>query len=196
MYIYNFDFFNVYQICPLSYRPDLTLRDSNGRTALWLALTHIPKDVNLHESTFAAKLLRHGCSPDYIDPLSGNSLLHAAAASALETAGLFLVSHHAQLNIMNNHGETPLHIAARNGLRDLVATLLSMGADPNVASYPSLSGLDDVQLGLDVNGSKDSSNVKPDSVINPPECGLRTPLHYAVLSKRVNIVDCILKHKG
>lgn len=131
-----------------------------------------------------------------MDPLSGNSLLHAAAASGLETAGLFLVSHHAQLNIINNCGETPLHIAARNGLRDLVATLLSMGADPNVASYPSLSGLDDVQLGLDVNGSKDNSNTKQESIVAPPECGLRAPLHYAVLSKRINVVDCILKHKG
>ena len=55
----------------------------------------------------------------------GDSLLHMAAASGLEEAGLFLASHGAQPNHANKHGEMPLHVASRTGLARLVLELLN-----------------------------------------------------------------------
>ena len=56
---------------------------------------------------------------------SGDSLLHMAAACGREEAGLFLASHGAQPNHTNKNGEMPLHVAAREGLANLVSELLN-----------------------------------------------------------------------
>lgn len=40
-------------------------------------------------------------------------------------AGLFLASHGAQPDQFNNEGETPLHVASRNGMVALVKELLN-----------------------------------------------------------------------
>lgn len=48
-----------------------------------------------------------------------------AAASGRQEAGLFLVSHGAQPNHTNKHGEMPLHVTARQGLARLVSELLN-----------------------------------------------------------------------
>lgn len=57
--------------------------------------------------------------------LLGNNLLHVAALNGNEKAGLFLASHGAQPDKFNNEGETPLHVAARNGMVALVKELLN-----------------------------------------------------------------------
>lgn len=54
----------------------------------------------------------------------GDSLLHKAANAKLEDAGLFLVEYGAQVNHTNKKGESPLHLAAQNGLATLVDKLL------------------------------------------------------------------------
>jgi len=56
---------------------------------------------------------------------TGNTLLHVAASSRHEKAGLFLASHGAQPDQFNNEGETPLHVASRNGMVALVKELLN-----------------------------------------------------------------------
>lgn len=55
---------------------------------------------------------------------AGDSLLHMSAASKNESAGLFLIDRGAQVNHTNNNGESPLHIASKNGLVQLVDKLL------------------------------------------------------------------------
>lgn len=55
---------------------------------------------------------------------SGDSLLHQAASSNNQPAGLFLIEHGALVNHINKAGESPLHGAAKNGLVELVDRLL------------------------------------------------------------------------
>ena len=66
--------------------------------------------------------LNKDCSLSFMR--SGNSLLHMAALSKNESAGLFLIEHGAQVNHINKKGESPLHVSAQNGLVELVDRLL------------------------------------------------------------------------
>ncbi|XP_048582377.1 rabankyrin-5 isoform X2 [Nematostella vectensis] len=110
---------------------NLELRDNQGRVPLWLALSCDSFD-SMDEESLAAKLVKHGASADAVNTVTGDSLLHLAAASGQEEAGLFLAGHGAQPDHVNKAGETPLHVAARRGLVRLVAELLNNGANPNV----------------------------------------------------------------
>lgn len=113
MYIYS---------CSLN----LELRTHDHETALWLALMQLDadylssEDITDYEHTFANRLIKRGANPDAIDSRTGNSLLHKAALQSSEAAAVFLVHHGAVPNGKNNEGEAPIHIAARNGLDQLV----------------------------------------------------------------------------
>ncbi len=122
----------------LTLRLNLDLRNNSGASALWLALQQLDssclddEDPTEHAHTFAARLIERGSSTDAIDTRTGNSLLHRAAMGKNEAAAIFLVHHGAVSNHKNTLGETPIHIAAQNGLHKLVKVLLQNGADPNI----------------------------------------------------------------
>ena len=62
-------------------RPNLELRDNEGRVALWLALLRDSHAFNpLDEDSLAAKLVKHGASPDAVNTITGTSgKLHGQA---------------------------------------------------------------------------------------------------------------------
>ena len=131
-------------ICPASFisfslhRLNLELRNNDGASALWLALQQLDSsylsssDVSEYDHTFAARLIKRGANPDAVETRTGNSLLHRAALEHNEGAAVFLVHHGAIANHKNKQGETPIHVAAMNGLHQLVKVLLENGADPNL----------------------------------------------------------------
>lgn len=122
----------------LSLRLNLDLRNNHGASALWLALQQLEEsyltsdDISEFELSFSARLIKRGSNSDAVETRTGNSLLHRAALEGLEAAAIFLVHHGAITNHKNIQGETPIHIAAKNGLHRLVEVLLQNGADPNL----------------------------------------------------------------
>lgn len=66
----------------------------------------------------------------------GESALHVAAA--LQTNGIecaqMLLKSGAQPNAQQTDGQTPLHIAARNGNADMIRLMLKEGANPQIKS--------------------------------------------------------------
>ena len=72
-------------------------------------------------------------------PLTGDTLLHLAAASANEKAILFLIRYNASKTVTNAHGETP-HMVVGRGV-DLVA-----GAKAAGSQNTSQSGIEDTAL--------------------------------------------------
>lgn len=117
---------------------NLDLRNNAGASALWLALLQLEAsyldstDTSEFELSFSARLIKRGSNADAVETRTGNSLLHRAALEEREAAAIFLVHHGAITNHKNIQGETPIHIAARNGLHRLVEVLLQNGADPNL----------------------------------------------------------------
>ena len=152
---------------------NLDLRNNDGASALWLALqqlnsTHITSlDISESDHTFAARLIDRGSSTDAVDTLTGNSLLHRAAFECNEAATIFLVHHRAVPNHKNADGETPIHIAAQNGLHKLVGVLLENGADPNLqtALKPTKPSPLSVKVGSSENPNK-LDQVEPSSKAN------------------------------
>lgn len=59
-------------------------------------------EVEFGEDSFAARLLKHGCSPDAVNPDTGDSLLHLAARQGFEAAAMFLAANGAKVNVANS----------------------------------------------------------------------------------------------
>ena len=115
------------------YRLNLDLRNQNGDTALWLALSKLDhtylatlEDQQDDDQLIASRLVARGSNVDAVDSKTSNSLLHQAAISSNEAAAIFLVHHSAAVNHCNQQGEAPIHIAATNGLDRLVKVLYNM----------------------------------------------------------------------
>lgn len=110
----------------------LEIRNNHGLTPLALALQFLDEN-----EIFASMLVSKKSSVDASNPMTGDTLLHLAAKNKNEKAGIFLVKSGARVNSTNNRGETPLHIAAENGLYQLVTTLLHQG---NLSIFKSQPG--------------------------------------------------------
>ncbi|KAK5044780.1 hypothetical protein LTR84_010436 [Exophiala bonariae] len=68
--------------------------------------------------------------------MQGNRLLHwAAGVGALDAVKHLIIHHHANVNCLNDLGETPLLAACRAGNGQTVAQLLKEGADPSLRCY-------------------------------------------------------------
>ena len=124
------------------------MRNNSRETALWPALLQLNQDylaasdeeLQDHENSIAARLIKRGSSVDATDPLDGNCLLHKAANMCREEIGVFLVRHEASPNLTNANGEAPMHLAALNDLPQLAEELLLHGADPNSQTNLKMRG--------------------------------------------------------
>lgn len=77
-------------------------------------------------------LIQKGANPNIQDG-QGNSPMMIAVNSGFDEGVEILITYHANVNLPNNSGETPLIRAVQLRKRDLVATLLAAGADPDRA---------------------------------------------------------------
>lgn len=57
------------------FRLNLELRDNEGRVPLWLALSRDTRVDPMDEDSLAAKLVKHGASPDAINNITGERSL-------------------------------------------------------------------------------------------------------------------------
>lgn len=189
-------------------RLNLDLGNNNGASSLWLALQQLDSsyltsdDTGEFDHSFAARLIKRGSNADAIETRTGNSLLHRAALECNEAAAVFLVHHGAVTNHKNTKGETPIHIAAMNGLHQLMEVLLQSGADPNLqtALKPKLnptfppplkipgcgpsetSRMDEVAVSsvasLQNNSGVMSSDVMGASILSPSTLGALNALNF------------------
>jgi ankyrin repeat protein len=119
---------------------DLTATDSAGMTALHHACA-------LGAVEMVQALLEKGAVASQTCNIGNNALHYSVSMDALcadpepprsdvtlcpLTIPDLLASTGIDLNAFNNAGEAALHIAARNGLVGVIATLLKAGADPNI----------------------------------------------------------------
>ena len=84
-------------------QPDLDLDHVNsaGHTVLSLALQHEPATGCYDDASFAAQLLKRGCSLNTIEKDSGDTLIHSVARLGNQTAAFFLLDNGCNANIPN-----------------------------------------------------------------------------------------------
>ncbi|KAG1657884.1 Rabankyrin-5 [Nymphon striatum] len=154
----------------------LELKNDDGHTALWSSLL---SEKKYNEGCMSAKLISKGSSADAINSSTGDSLLHLAATDGLEDAGIFLINNKAKVDHINDLGESPLHIACKNGLTNLTMALLKYGANPNSLTAPFI---------LPSNFSNLFSG-------DESETYQFTALQLAILSKHDSTISAFISHK-
>jgi ankyrin repeat protein len=97
---------------------------STGETALMIT-------IKRHDMTWSSFLLGRGANPDVKD-FKGNTALHYAALLGFQEGAELLLGQAAQINAVNNNGETPLIIAVQQRNVPIVRLLMNNGADPRL----------------------------------------------------------------
>jgi ankyrin repeat protein len=109
---------------------EVNFRPQDGKTALNRAIESSPFASTQHT---VAYLLANGASPDRVAPDADAPIWSAALTNdvpAIEALGGCKVD----LNVVNQEGETALDAAAGRGNVEAFGKLLSLGADPTVAT--------------------------------------------------------------
>lgn len=120
----------------LKKKPDLDFKNSEGDTALAVALTNDQIDIS-------KELIRAGAKVDInVAGESNDTLLIQAAKSNLEVTKMILAKNKAALNKTNAHGETPLMQAIRYGNNETAQFLIQNGADKTVKNKNGETALD------------------------------------------------------
>ncbi|XP_028259623.1 cyclin-dependent kinase 4 inhibitor C isoform X2 [Parambassis ranga] len=90
--------------------------------------------VMLGHSELIAVLLEAGADPNLPDPACGLTVTHDAAREGFIDSVRTLVKHGADVNLLDNHGNLPLHLAAKEGHLEVVQLLITRTADPQRAN--------------------------------------------------------------
>lgn len=120
----------------LKKKPDLEFKNTEGDTALAVALTNDQIEIS-------KELIRAGAKVDVsVAGESNDTLLIQAAKNNLEITKLILAKDKAALNKTNTDGETPLMQAIRYGNNEAAKFLIQNGADKAVKNKTGETALD------------------------------------------------------
>jgi ankyrin repeat protein len=150
----------------ISHQADVNAQTSDVRDEQQHSFTGTPLDIaaERNDQPLAELLLTQKADPNATNNV-GDTPLHIAARGNLKLTELLLASK-AGVDLINNYGETPLALAAGAGSTNVIAALLSHGADIN-ARNP----MDRGWKGW-------------------------TPLIYAVSASRISTTDLLLKNRA
>jgi len=176
----------IEQTCGVSY--PLTDRNNAGLTFLHTAAKYGALDViKYYQQAYPYFLPTVYPSRDN----KGNTLLHYAAHFNRKDVVRYFLEQGVDVNVVNEGNITPLFFAASKGYRDIVELLLKYNADVKILSWNSFSCLHQaiefpevfemlLGRGADINAQEGKVGW--------------TPLHFAVLRNKPNIVKVLLQH--
>lgn len=107
---------------------DPNMADDYGSTFLHYA-------VNLGNYDAARLLVERGARVGTEGTYNGTILHLAAIRGSLEIARMLIEKEPALVHAKNRQGNTPLHVAAKQGYADIVELLIARGADAGVKNY-------------------------------------------------------------
>lgn len=117
---------------------DPDMRDAQGHTLLLYAMIH-------RKYHAAETLLEMGADPDLTFELTGHSAIHYAASDNHPHMVGVLAHRKANLNLPDNFGWTPLHMAAGKAKLESLQALVELGADLSLKDNQHERALDVAQ---------------------------------------------------
>ncbi|XP_060889460.1 cyclin-dependent kinase 4 inhibitor C [Labrus mixtus] len=90
--------------------------------------------VKLGDTALVEALLEAGADPNVPDPVLNLTVTHDAAREGFIDSVRVLVDHGANTNLVDGHGNLPLHLAAREGHLDVTQLLIECTANPQTAN--------------------------------------------------------------
>ena len=165
----------------LSKKADFTLKDLAGNTCLHLAV-HI-KDTKPGFIKAGASIIDHWSSvPPSYQPCNRQTVQA-------------IIEHGADVNAVNNKGQTALWFACCDGRIDLVKNLLDKGADPNIADKNGESCLHAAIYGM-CNSETIQGLIDHGSNVNAINKDGASPLLLACSAAQTDSVKLLLKAKA
>ncbi|CAL8308206.1 unnamed protein product [Lota lota] len=113
---------------------DVNGYNAHGRTPLQVVKLGCPA-VALH-------LLESGAEPNRRDPVHCLTVLHDAARDGYVDMVQMLVSHGANVNLVDDRGNLPLHLAAQEGHTGVVRLLIELAANPGLENFEGHTAYD------------------------------------------------------
>ncbi|XP_054459098.1 cyclin-dependent kinase 4 inhibitor C isoform X2 [Anoplopoma fimbria] len=86
--------------------------------------------VKLGNAAVVEALLLEGADPNQRDPVCGLTVMHDAAREGYRQSVSVLVDHGADVNLVDERGNLPLHLAAMEGNLEATRLLIGLTADP------------------------------------------------------------------
>ncbi|XP_035509697.1 cyclin-dependent kinase 4 inhibitor C [Morone saxatilis] len=110
--------------------------------------------VKLGNPALIQTLLVAGADPSARDPVLSLTVMHDAAREGFADSVRVLVDHGADTNLVDDHGNLPLHLAAKEGHLEVIQLLIGLTANPQA---PNDLGYTAAQLALH-HGKMDTAN--------------------------------------
>jgi ankyrin repeat protein len=180
-------------------------RDKTGRTALDYVFAH--RDSRRHATVAEVLIQAGGFSSDpfflYFAPVvqtlnfnqraaDGNSALHYAVRERYRGFTYFLLDNHADPNIKNTAGDTPLHETARIGDLEIMNALIEHGANVNIQDGQGNTAM---HIAIPVDVHKAAFELLLSHRANPNLRDRRgdSPLHIVIaLNREPDIIETLL----
>lgn len=86
-------------------------------------------------------LLQYGADVHAVEPKSGNTALFGTVLISNREVMSELLASGANINAVNNHGNTPLHLAVNNRMADIIPLMVQKGANLNQMNHNGLTPL-------------------------------------------------------
>ncbi|XP_051232622.1 cyclin-dependent kinase 4 inhibitor C isoform X2 [Dicentrarchus labrax] len=110
--------------------------------------------VKLGNPALVQALLVAGADPSVRDPVLSLTVMHDAAREGFADSVRVLVDHGADTNVVDEHGNLPLHLAAKEGHLEVIQLLIGLTANPQA---PNDLGYTAAQLAFN-HGKMDTAN--------------------------------------
>ena len=170
---------------------DINAKDENGRTPAFYCIEY---------GNFAVLSNLDKAGKNKVDPNaqdnSGMSLLHCAVLKKQDGIITYLLKVRAcsPRTQITKTGASPLYDAARIGTPEMVKSLVTFGADPNVATNAGLTPLHQAAYRGSLEMVKDL--VQAGAEVNAVAKNGRTPIFYAASKGKASTVNFLLEKKA
>ncbi|OBS77198.1 hypothetical protein A6R68_16359 [Neotoma lepida] len=168
----------------LHYKASTEVQDNNGNTPLHLACTYGHEDVPAQSPTRSVDSISQGSSTSSFSSISASFRQEEVKKDYREKLARIPASG-LGVNVTNQDGSSPLHVAALHGRTDLVPLLLKHGA---------YSGARNTSQAVPLHLACQQGHFQHGASINASNNKGNTALHEAVMGRHVLVVELLLFH--